>query len=235
MSALRHAAQVSPRLGQLLDAGMTVTAEAYDTAVAETATARARLDYFFGACDAVLVPAAPGEAPPGLGYTGDPVFNRMWTLLGTPCLTLPALWGASGLPTGIQLVGRIGDDARLMAAALFIERALAAHETSGYRLHPDRFVLARLQRDQPISDSARRARGESPGRCGAARRDLLQHAAQHARAGSRVGAGRVCAEHDRDAGRHRLVYAGLSVAAADARNFCLRTAEIETAALLGNL
>jgi Asp-tRNA(Asn)/Glu-tRNA(Gln) amidotransferase A subunit family amidase len=122
----RHAAQVSPRLGQLLDAGMTVTAEAYDTAVAETAMARARLDYFFSTCDAVLVPAAPGEAPPGLGYTGDPVFNRMWTLLGTPCLTLPALWGASGLPTGIQLVGRIGDDAGLMAAALFIERALAA-------------------------------------------------------------------------------------------------------------
>jgi Asp-tRNA(Asn)/Glu-tRNA(Gln) amidotransferase A subunit family amidase len=122
----RHATQVSPRLGQLLDAGMTVTAEAYDTAVAETAMARARLDYFFGTCDAVLAPAAPGEAPPGLGYTGDPVFNRMWTLLGVPCVTLPALRGASGLPTGVQLVGRIGDDAGLMAAALFIEHALAA-------------------------------------------------------------------------------------------------------------
>jgi Asp-tRNA(Asn)/Glu-tRNA(Gln) amidotransferase A subunit family amidase len=72
----------------------------------------------------MLVPAAPGEAPPGLGYTGDPVFNRMWTLLGTPCLTLPAVWGDSGLPTGVQLVGRIGDDARLMAAGLFLERAL---------------------------------------------------------------------------------------------------------------
>jgi len=121
----RHAAQLSPRLGQLLDAGMTVTADAYDTAVAETALARARLDYFFADCDAVLVPAAPGEAPPGLGYTGDPVFNRMWTLLGVPCVTLPALWGRSGLPTGVQLVGRTGDDAGLMAAALFAERALA--------------------------------------------------------------------------------------------------------------
>jgi Asp-tRNA(Asn)/Glu-tRNA(Gln) amidotransferase A subunit family amidase len=121
----RHAAQISPRLGQLLDAGMAVTAEAYDTAVAETAMARARLDYFFGTCDAVLAPAAPGEAPPGLGYTGDPVFNRMWTLLGVPCLTLPALWGENGLPVGVQLVGRIGDDAGLMAAALFLERALA--------------------------------------------------------------------------------------------------------------
>src|SRR5437762_2493308 len=69
--------------------------------------------------------AAPGEAPPGLGYTGDPVFSRMWTLLGVPCLTLPALWGDSGLPAGVQLVGRVGTDARLMEAGLFLEHALA--------------------------------------------------------------------------------------------------------------
>jgi amidase len=122
---LHHSAQLSPRLAQLLDQGMTVGADAYDAALAETLVARSRLDAFFGPCDAMLVPAAPGEAPPGLGYTGDPVFNRMWTLLGTPCLTLPAVWGDSGLPTGVQLVGRIGDDARLMAAGLFLERALA--------------------------------------------------------------------------------------------------------------
>jgi Asp-tRNA(Asn)/Glu-tRNA(Gln) amidotransferase A subunit family amidase len=72
-----------------------------------------------------LTPAAPGEAPRGLGYTGNPVFNRMWTLLGVPCVTMPALWGGENLlPTGIQLVGRIGDDPRLIAAALFAERAL---------------------------------------------------------------------------------------------------------------
>jgi Asp-tRNA(Asn)/Glu-tRNA(Gln) amidotransferase A subunit family amidase len=122
---LNHSAQLSPRLAQLLDEGMAVGADAYDAAIAETKAARARLDAFFGPCDAMLVPAAPGEAPPGLGYTGDPVFNRMWTLLGTPCLTLPATWGDSGLPTGVQLVGRIGDDARLMAVGLFLERALA--------------------------------------------------------------------------------------------------------------
>jgi amidase len=122
---LNHSAQLSPRLAQLLDQGMTVGADAYDAALAETASARARLDGFFGPCDAMLVPAAPGAAPPGLGYTGDPVFNRMWTLLGTPCLTLPAIWGDSGLPTGVQLVARIGADARLMAAGLFLERALA--------------------------------------------------------------------------------------------------------------
>ena len=120
-----RSAELSPRLAQLLDQGMTVGAEAYDAAIAETAAARARLEAFFGPCDAMLVPAAPGEAPPGLGYTGDPVFSRMWTLLGVPCLTLPALWGDSGLPAGVQLVGRVGTDARLMEAGLFLEHALA--------------------------------------------------------------------------------------------------------------
>ena len=122
---LQHSAELSPSLAQLLDAGMTVGAPEYDAAVAETTAARAGLAAFFAGCDAILTPAAPGEAPRGLGHTGNPVFNRMWTLLGTPCVTLPALWGADGLPTGIQLVGRIGDDARLLAAALFAERALS--------------------------------------------------------------------------------------------------------------
>ncbi len=122
---LQHSAELSPRLGQLLDAGMSVGADTYEAARAETAAAHARLDGFFGPCEAMLAPAAPGEAPEGLGYTGNPVFSRMWTLLGVPCVTLPAIWGDSGLPTGIQLIGRPGHDAQLMAAALFAERALA--------------------------------------------------------------------------------------------------------------
>ena len=122
---LQCSAELSPRLAQLIDEGMTVGALEYEKARAEAAVARLQLEAFFGPCDAMLTPAAPGEAPPGLGYTGNPVFNRMWTLLGTPCVTVPAAWGASGLPTGVQLVGRTGDDARLMAAAMFLERALA--------------------------------------------------------------------------------------------------------------
>jgi Asp-tRNA(Asn)/Glu-tRNA(Gln) amidotransferase A subunit family amidase len=122
---LRHSAELSPRFAQLLDEGLAVGAEEYDAAMRCAAAARAALDGFFGVCDAVVVPAAPGVAPRGLGYTGNPVFNRMWTLLGVPCVALPALWRSDGLPSAIQLVGRIADDARLMAAALFAERALA--------------------------------------------------------------------------------------------------------------
>jgi Asp-tRNA(Asn)/Glu-tRNA(Gln) amidotransferase A subunit family amidase len=121
---IEHSAQLSPRLAQLIDTGMVIGAEVYDEARIRTAAARAKLDAFFGQCDAVLVPAAPGEAPAGLGNTGDPIFNRMWTLLGVPCAALPARWSDNGLPTGVQLVGRVNDDARLMLCAAFLERAL---------------------------------------------------------------------------------------------------------------
>jgi Asp-tRNA(Asn)/Glu-tRNA(Gln) amidotransferase A subunit family amidase len=122
---LAHSAEISPRLAQLLDAGMAIGADVYDRALAHTAEARAGLNGFFGPCDALLVPAAPGGAPAGLGDTGNPIFNRMWTLLGVPCAALPARWAENGLPTGVQLVSRVGEDARLMACAAFLEQALA--------------------------------------------------------------------------------------------------------------
>jgi Asp-tRNA(Asn)/Glu-tRNA(Gln) amidotransferase A subunit family amidase len=122
---LEHSAELSPRLAQLIDAGMAIGAEVYDQALARAAAARAGLDAFFGSCDAILAPAAPGEAPAGLGNTGNPIFNRMWTLLGIPCVALPAGRADNGLPTAVQLVGKPGGDARLMACAAFLERALA--------------------------------------------------------------------------------------------------------------
>jgi Asp-tRNA(Asn)/Glu-tRNA(Gln) amidotransferase A subunit family amidase len=123
---IEHSAELSPPLAQLIDAGMTIGTDDYDRALARAATARLGLDAFFGSCDAVLVPAAPGEAPTGLGNTGNPIFNRMWTLLGVPCVAVPARWAENGLPTAVQLVGRSRDDARLLGCAGFVERALAA-------------------------------------------------------------------------------------------------------------
>jgi Asp-tRNA(Asn)/Glu-tRNA(Gln) amidotransferase A subunit family amidase len=121
---IEHSAELSPRLAQLIDTGMAIGAEVYDQARVRATRARTGLEGFFGPCDAILVPAAQGEAPAGLGNTGDPIFNRMWTLLGVPCAALPARWADNGLPTGVQIVGRVHDDAKLMACASFLEQAL---------------------------------------------------------------------------------------------------------------
>jgi Asp-tRNA(Asn)/Glu-tRNA(Gln) amidotransferase A subunit family amidase len=76
--------------------------------------------------DAIVTLPAPGQAPRGLGHTGDAVFNALWTMLYMPCLTLPAGEGPDGLPVGIQLVGRRHADRRLIETALWVERRLGA-------------------------------------------------------------------------------------------------------------
>jgi len=119
-----RAAEIMPRTTALLEEGLAVTPAAYDEARAIAAAARAEIGAFFGDFDAMLVPAAPGEAP-AAAATGDPVFNRPWTLLHLPCITLPTT-RTGGLPVGIQLVGRPGGDRALLAVALFAESALAA-------------------------------------------------------------------------------------------------------------
>jgi len=117
--------QLAPRTTDMLRDAETITVADYDAARRATFEARGRIAELFGDFDALLVPAAAGEAPARLDMTGDPIFNRTWTLLHLPCVTLPADTGPQGLPIGIQLVGRLGDDARTLAAAEFAERALA--------------------------------------------------------------------------------------------------------------
>ena len=74
--------------------------------------------------DVLLTPSAPDEAPTGLESTGSAIFNRNWTLLGVPCMTLPAGRGPQGLPLGIQLVGDYDEDERLLRVAEWVRRKL---------------------------------------------------------------------------------------------------------------
>ena len=86
---------------------------AYDLA----AECRKLFDGFFPRFDAVLTPAAAGEAPVGRQDTGNPVFNSMWTLLHVPCVAIPCIKGPNGMPVGVQIVGpRFGDAALLDVA-----------------------------------------------------------------------------------------------------------------------
>ncbi|MBV9784109.1 MAG: amidase [Acidisphaera sp.] len=86
---------------------------------------QARLPAVMEGVDALLTPAAPGEAPRGLEWTGDPAFNYIWTALHLPCVTVPAGEGPQGMPLGIQLVGRQGEDRALLAWSEWLCAALS--------------------------------------------------------------------------------------------------------------
>ncbi|MCB1362899.1 MAG: amidase [Rhodobacteraceae bacterium] len=74
-------------------------------------------DDAFAGYDAWLTPSVIGEAPVGLLSTGEAIFNRMWTAMHGPCITLPAATGPNGLPVGVQIVAPRLADAALLAVA----------------------------------------------------------------------------------------------------------------------
>jgi Asp-tRNA(Asn)/Glu-tRNA(Gln) amidotransferase A subunit family amidase len=87
-------------------------------------TAIAALYGLMADMDALLTPSAPGEAPEGLGWTGEPAFNSLWTMLHGPNVTIPAGTGPKGLPMGVQLVGRVGADATTLGWARWLQAAM---------------------------------------------------------------------------------------------------------------
>ncbi len=121
---LRHRARLSERLVALLDEGMAICGATHAANLARVAHWRLRIDTLFERHDVLLTPSATGEAPLGLAATGDPLFCRSWSLLGLPCVHLPFTTGAKGLPVGLQLVGRQGQDHRLLAAAHWVHERL---------------------------------------------------------------------------------------------------------------
>lgn len=124
-----HRSAISDQFRQLVEDGRSVTGARYHAALATRDRANAMLDVMFHDCDALLVPSAPGEAPEGLGATGDPLFSRMWSLLQLPCVALPLGVGPQGLPLGIQLIGRKGGDRALLAVAEWVYGELQKRRT----------------------------------------------------------------------------------------------------------
>ncbi|MPZ59344.1 MAG: amidase [Rhizobiales bacterium] len=116
--------KLSAGLRKLIERGRKYLAVDYQAAVARIAAFNAGLDSVFDEYDAILTPAAPGEAPRGLDATGNPIFCTIWTYLGTPAVTLPLLRSEAGLPLGVQLVGRRGGDARLLRTAHWLVKTL---------------------------------------------------------------------------------------------------------------
>jgi len=119
-----HQDRLSAKLLELLAPAEGLTYAAYAEALALASTCRRQLEAIFTDYDVLLVPSAPGEAPAGLAATGNPIFNRMWTLLHTPAVTLPSHTGPHGLPVGVQVIGPLGMDDRLLAIAAWMHARL---------------------------------------------------------------------------------------------------------------
>ncbi|MBC7608651.1 MAG: amidase [Polaromonas sp.] len=125
----KHRSMLSPQIRQLLEHGQSIAREDYVSARQAASAAQREFDMLMGDYDVILAPSAPGVAPAGLLATGDPIFSRMWTLLGVPSVTLPSAVAGNGLPIGVQLVGRFGADELLLAIARWAEPSLCGPPT----------------------------------------------------------------------------------------------------------
>jgi Asp-tRNA(Asn)/Glu-tRNA(Gln) amidotransferase A subunit family amidase len=116
----KGADRLSKSLREQLARGREIRALEYQRALARIPLLNSGFEEMFERCDAFITAAAPGTAPKGLDYTGDPSFCSLWTLCGMPALSLPLMEGSNGLPLGVQLVGPRGADARLLRTARWL-------------------------------------------------------------------------------------------------------------------
>jgi Asp-tRNA(Asn)/Glu-tRNA(Gln) amidotransferase A subunit family amidase len=119
-----HRDRMGPLLREQLDEGASIDVDAYDNARRTIRRARQAFAELLPDGVVILTPSAPGAAPLGL-ISGEPTFNRLWTLLGVPCVNVAGLADAEGMPLGVQIVARFGRDRFALATAAFLEAAIA--------------------------------------------------------------------------------------------------------------
>ncbi|WP_347857924.1 amidase [Planktomarina temperata] len=116
---------LSRELQLIVARGRKISEAEYTDALAVKASAQTFFDELFVEFDAIIAPCATGEAPKFGSGTGDPIFCTLWTLAGLPCVSLPLLVGDNNLPIGVQLIGPIEKDDRLLRTARWLQLHLA--------------------------------------------------------------------------------------------------------------
>ena len=122
---------LSPQMRRYIENGHGISRDEYVAGLRRLDQCRSLLTAVFETNDALLVPCVPGEAPHGLGATGDPSMQAIWTALHTPSMTLPTHRGPNNLPVGIQLVAQRYEDDRLFACARWIWDAIGSPDRVG--------------------------------------------------------------------------------------------------------
>ncbi len=116
--------RISDQLRERLEFGLAQGEDALVEAYAVFRRTQAMFPAVLDGLDCLLTPSAPGEAPQGLDWTGDPLFNFIWTSLHVPCVTVPAGSGPHGLPLGVQIVAREGEDPQALGWAQWVTAAI---------------------------------------------------------------------------------------------------------------
>ncbi|MEM1199077.1 MAG: amidase [Pseudomonadota bacterium] len=119
-----HRDQMSAPFAAFVEEGRAHSWAVYEEALTARALGQQELAGVFDEVDVILTPASPGEAPEGLSETGDPLYNRIWTLLHVPCVSVPFGTGPRGLPLAVQLVGPLRGDDQLLAAVAWVHERL---------------------------------------------------------------------------------------------------------------
>ena len=103
-----------------IEAGIPVSAKQYIEAIENAKKMQQTLRKFFNKFDAIITPAATGQAPRDLMNTGNAIFNGYWTMMGVPAISLPLLKGEDSLPIGIQIISSWNEDFKLLKIAEYI-------------------------------------------------------------------------------------------------------------------
>jgi amidase len=120
-----HGATMNDWLQEMRRTAPTIDAARYEKAQLHAVECQRVLGEIFERCDVIITPSACGEATRDLTGVSDSAFNRIWTLMHGPCISIPAFKGPHGMPVGIQVVGPVGSDARTIALAQSISDVLA--------------------------------------------------------------------------------------------------------------
>jgi amidase len=128
-----HLATMNAWLQEAERLGRTFDQARYDQAQLQAIACRRALRSIFDRCDVIMTPSACGEATTDLAGVSNSAFNRVWTLMHGPCVSIPAYSGPHGMPVGIQIVGPVGSDGRTIATSKCIAEVLMEkHPQTGW-------------------------------------------------------------------------------------------------------
>ena len=114
--------KLSKEMQSAISRGMKYSAKEYLDAVDFMKRSYESYKEVFEDYHGVLSPCSTGVADKGLKSTGSADFNRVWSYMHTPAISLPLLQGENNLPLGVQLIGGKYDDQRFLGTARWLEK-----------------------------------------------------------------------------------------------------------------